>query len=298
MRSLPYLFAVSFAFGCGGGGGGGSGALDDLDESSGTEEDMRVWIESASAPAIYAQAMMPTFAAGLTGDTACPVIVESETSTTYDGGCTDMQGNEWIGHAEATGSQTSGEGRIVYDGFGFVGDSEDCPGMRTTTLWHGTIIQTASTTGTSITFSIDMRMDIDGPAEDTCEPLVGVMGIDYSGTMTQEGEANIFSGSGRIGTSEHGVISVSTDDEVVDDTVCGDEAASGSTTLSASGHTAVVTYDGATDCDPESTVTWSYDGTDMGEMTGVACNAGGSGGAAGSLVLIGLALAGVVRRRR
>src|SRR5688500_16947916 len=56
MRSLPYVLAFSFAFGCGGGGGGGSGALDDLDDSPGGEEDMRVWIESASAPAIYAQA--------------------------------------------------------------------------------------------------------------------------------------------------------------------------------------------------------------------------------------------------
>jgi uncharacterized protein (TIGR03382 family) len=297
MRSYPYVLAFSFAIGCGGGGGGGSGALDDLDDSPGAEEDMRVWIESASAPAIYAQAIMPTVAAGITGDTACPVVVESDTSVTYDGGCTDMNGNEWIGHAESNGSQTSGSGTIVYDGFGFVGDSEDCPGMRTTTLWHGTITQTASQTGTSITFSIDMRMDIDGPAEGTCEPLVGVMGIDYSGSMTQDGEANIFSGSGRIGTSEHGVISVSTDDELVDDTVCGDEAASGQTTLSASGHTAVVTYDGATDCDPESTITWTYDGTDMGEMTGVACNAGGSGSGA-SLVLIGLALFGVSRRRR
>jgi hypothetical protein len=42
---------------------------------------------------------------------------------------------------------------------------------------------------------------------------------------------------------------------------------SGSHTLSADGHTAVVSYDGATDCGSEPTAPWTLDGVDMGHVT-------------------------------
>jgi MYXO-CTERM domain-containing protein len=299
MRSTSFVLVASFAIGCGGGGGGGGGALDDLDESPGTAEDMQRWLDDASAPALYAQAILPLAVAGFSGDTACPVVVETDTSTTYDGGCTDTDGNEWIGHAEANGAAMSGTGQIVYDGFGFVGEVDGCVGMRGTMTWNGVVDQTLNDDG-SLTVDIDLRLDGDSfDADAGCAALVATYGVDYRLTMVEEGaDRDIFSGSGRVGNSQDGVVAVETEDEVIDDAVCGDEALSGRTTIAASGHTAVVTYDGATDCDTTSTVTWTYDGADQGEVEGVSCAAGGSGGGAASLLLIGLALVGVRRRRR
>lgn len=58
-----------------------------------------------------------------------------------------------------------------------------------------------------------------------------------------------------------------------DQSVCRDEAISGQTTVSVANGVAVFRYDGETDCDEESTVTWTLDGVDHGEISGVSCAA-------------------------
>jgi len=306
MRSHQMSWLLVLAVGCGGGGGGpGASVIDDYDESPGSAEDLSQWAGSASAPAIYGQAQSPVLVADLAlqlGGGDCPAKVETDTTTTYDGGCTDDNGTEWFGHAEVVQGTTPGSaGRVGYDGFGFTGDVDACPGQRNTSTWDGSMIQTTNSTATSVSFSVDIRVTVSGVDEDNgCAALEETLGIDYEGSMVTDaggGGAGTFSGSGQIGTSVHGKVSVSTDDELVDDDVCQDEALSGTTTISASGHSAVITYDGATDCDPESTVTWTYDGVDQGELTGISCGvAGGTSGPA-SLLLVAGALV-LARRRR
>src|SRR5207237_7006940 len=80
---------------------------------------------------------------------------------------------------------------------------------------------------------------------------------------------------------------------------CFSEAHSGTTTLTGGGKTAVITYDGGTDCDEEGTVTWTLDGVDQGEVAGVACTVTGvHGRASGSLLLAAGAIAIALSRRR
>ena len=88
--------------------------------------------------------------------------------------------------------------------------------------------------------------------------------------------------------------------EVLDNAVCNSEALSGTTTLTGDGHTAVITYDGATSCDTASTVTWTLDGAPKGVISGSSCSARplperGAGWTA--LPVVALALAQVARRR-
>ncbi|QRK04310.1 hypothetical protein JQX13_29050 [Archangium violaceum] len=76
--------------------------------------------------------------------------------------------------------------------------------------------------------------------------------------------------------------------EVVNNAVCDSEALSGSTTIRSGGHTALIQYDGATDCEDASTVRWSLDGKAMAEMEGVRCSVtSGPAFSAWSVALLG-----------
>ncbi len=284
MQTTRLSLLTTILLGC----GGGSGGPGDFDESPGTADDLREWAPSASAPSLYFNAGTPLLIAGLAAeDETCPAIVEDGTTTTYTGGCTDSSGNEWLGSAVA-----SADG-VDYDGFGFTGDVEACPGMRATFRYHGTMDTSAAVSGGG--FAIDVTMEGEG-YDDDCAPRTETIAIQYEGTIEDGGDADTYQGSGVIGSSLRGYVNVSTEAEVVDMNLCGTEALSGTTTITASGHTAVITYDGATDCDEASTVTWTYDGEDQGELDGVSCSAGGgAGGWAGLLVVAG---ALVIRRRR
>ena len=86
---------------------------------------------------------------------------------------------------------------------------------------------------------------------------------------------------------------------MLDRGVCQDEALSGQTSIT--GLRAVeIRYDGATDCDAESTVTWSLDGVvQAGELTGVECSATpGRRGSWVTLLVLGVVALVLVRRRR
>jgi hypothetical protein len=294
MQSTTKALFVSIVLaGCGGGGGS---PIDDFGESEGTAEEMQFWADGASAAALFYQAYTPMFVAGFAGmEATCPVIVEGPNGTTYDGGCTDDDGNEWFGHAEATGMEGATTGNVVYESFGFTGDSDDCPGERSTTTWDGSMEMTVS--GQTIDFTIGMEVTGEG-VDDDCQPLDDAIAISYQGTMVQQGEdANVFSGSGEVGSRSRGAVDAETDAEVVDSNICDSEALSGTTTIRASGHTAVITYDGQTDCEETSTVTWTYDGADQGELEGVSCRTG-RGGRAGMVLVVLAVFLSVLRTRR
>lgn len=271
--------AMLWVTACGGGDGGGAVFLDDLDPATfDTPEKAQEWATSASAPNVLAFAVLPISLADIqrqSGDT-CPTKTESGTTVTYTGGCTDQGGQTWVGKAVVS---MGASGSYRYEGFGFSG-MEDCNGtMHSESLkFDGSL--TIEMSGNGSTFEIEMTGNATGAEEPDCVDESGRWAIVYSGSMRRGGpdtdadgqpDDQVFNGSGKIGSELTGVAEAVTEDEIVNEAVCPHEAASGKTTVTAGGHSLVITYDGATDCDPESTVTWSYDGMDRGELMGVQC---------------------------
>lgn len=86
-----------------------------------------------------------------------------------------------------------------------------------------------------------------------------------------------------------------TTEELLDESICAIQAASGHTTLTNGADVVVITYDGATDCDDAGEVPWTLNGEAMGTLSGVYCaSAGGPASAWLGLLALGLGL----RRRR
>ncbi|HUS67404.1 MAG TPA: hypothetical protein VMZ28_22865 [Kofleriaceae bacterium] len=293
---LLVLATSLLAAGCSGDDDGGSSVLDDFDEGEIADaDDMDIWA-TASAPNVFISAYLPITLADLAReDGDCPAMTEDDTTVTYEGDCTDADGRTWIGRATTIGDMTSETASVSYEGFGFR-SQEDCDGdsVPSELAWSGGIV--LSSTGSALSAEIDVTADGSNPGAD-CEPFPTQLGIDYDLTMDDEGEANRWNGSGRVGNSLYGRVEASTEEEVVDGSVCNSEALSGTTVVTAGDDVAVVTYDGADDCDEDSTVTWTLNGDDQGELAGVSCAAGGGTGGGGALALLA-ALMVVVRRRR
>ena len=223
------------------------------------EENVRTWANTASSVAVWANVHAPmALADGQDAftDPDCPVISDDGTTVTIAGGCTDSQGDEWTGTATVV---RSGEDRsATLDDYGR--DAEHL----------GTVRGTFDLTETNaLTHEFDADLVHDGGLTTT---------ITYSGSI--EGDwstATTWNGSGtatRDGMVEPvGTIEAETVDELLDDTVCAGQALSGETTIHSGDHVAVVTYDGATDCDEDEAATWTYDGEDRGLVTDVVCSA-------------------------
>ena len=67
----------------------------------------------------------------------------------------------------------------------------------------------------------------------------------------------------------NGSVEATTTDELVVDARCSGQPVSGSTTLRSRGHTAVVTYDGETDCDDDQNAELSVNGEARGPISGI-----------------------------
>jgi hypothetical protein len=282
--------------------GGASGFLDSLPPGAINPEGP----PSFSAPTFLFLALSPTAFVGITGeDPACPVITRTESATTYEGGCVDEDGNEWFGRATGpAGLGTSTElptGAIVYEGFGS-DQATECPTSmdgRERTLLDGVVNITSE--GGTLTFDLELMYTQSGVLEDCRVDEDMRFAAVYEGTAVAEGERTTWNGSGAIGSEVVGVFGgrfdAQTLDEVLDDTICEDEALSGRTTITGD-DVATILYDGATDCDAESTATWTLNGVSQGEVSGVRCSA--SHGRASTLVpgAIALAMLWLSRRRR
>lgn len=272
-----------------------------------SETDVKLWAARASAPNIYASANVAVALVGLLGgsngqDPNCPVVAKDGNTTRITGGCTDTNGVEWFGSIEQVSEgEDTGNALITYDGFGYQKAITGCEasGGKLKLIFQGTSKVTGSKSKKD--FEVDIRLDASGQSEGSCTPSSATSAWEYKGTIdgadTDFGEGKqTWNGSGRMGDSQSGVVEVETKAEVVDGSVCNSEAASGSTTIKSGGHTAVIQYDGATDCDEASTVQWSLDGKATGEMEGVRCSAAsGPAFSAWSLALLGAL--GLMRRR-
>ncbi|MBI2896437.1 MAG: hypothetical protein HYY06_22960 [Deltaproteobacteria bacterium] len=270
------LCAWLVAAGCGPDRGG-----DDDDDDSGARLDgdaVFALALLASAPNVFAQGMTALSMARIEQDDGagdCPTLEENGDRMVLEGGCEDEDGNEWQGRMTAVGIESEAGGTITYEGFGFA-SLEECG--RDVLVYDGTLAGERSGDG-PVEFEADLRLE----GENGCTGMEMTADWDYSGVLEQsgddadhDGEPDVgrWNGTGSVSHSEIGEVEALTTDEVVDGTACSTEAASGTTELRAGGQVAIITYDGATDCDPGSTVTWTLDGVDQGEVSGVQCSIG------------------------
>ena len=276
-----------------------------------SETDVKEWAERSSAPKIYAISISQTSHVNQLVnsdemDPNCPVETKDGKTRRFTGGCTAKNGVKWLGSMELV---IEGEGEVTdnfrstYDGFGYQSTlhCEDKTAQLGMVL-HGSSALTGSKAKKE--FALDLRVessvlgDLDS---NPCDPVHFAGAWEYKGTVDGAGSSlvegkQIWNGSGRFGYEERGLVEVVTKDEVLDASVCDEEAASGSTTIKSGGHTAVITYDGATDCEEARTVQWSLDGKASGELEDVSCSAAsGPTFAAWSLALLGAL--GLMRRR-
>jgi hypothetical protein len=247
---------------------------------------MELW-KSCSAPGVFFSSLSPLVAAGLARGSAgtCPTLTMAGTTATYQGGCTDPDGNTWVGKATSTNAaQSTMSGDVSYQGFGFTGSN----GAATT--YDGTI--TATGTNETTDYAIDLVFTGTGSGSSNTG------GISYSATVVRAGsgsaQTKTWNGTGEIGYASLGKVRATTEDEVIQDSACSHKPLSGTTTIVAGPDTAVITYNGAGSCDQDATAPWTLDGAPQDALTRVSCNAGGAPGAtAGVVVAIALA-----RRRR
>jgi hypothetical protein len=252
-----------------------SGGDDDAQKNSlDREENVRVWATTASALAIYSNVYDPlAFADGekTFDDPACPVTSDDGTTAVIAGGCIDSGGRRWAGSATVVRSDD---------------------GSRSLTLSDFTNFEDPEWV-VSISGAVQLRRIDEGRHEFDAN-LVHSGGmtttVDYSGSIAGGyGGPTTWNGSGTV-TREGvlpptGSITANTVDQVVDDARCGGQPVSGQTTIADDEHVAVVTYDGATDCDADQAARWSVDGEDRGLVTGIHCRVAGAGlGASGSMV--------------
>lgn len=221
---------------------------------------MRTWANAASALGVFANLYEPLAAADFRvtfDDPTCPSIEDDGTTMTITGGCTDTDGVERLGVAIVV---REGDDRmLVLDAYG-----EDRDGRR------------REVTGTASVISI-------GPASyqwSTDHTIEGgvTTSVTYDGTL--EGtydEPTFWNGQGEVErdgvVAPAGRVTATTVDQVRFDSTCPGESLSGQTTVADSAHTAVITYDGETDCDEEHTAQWAFDGADQGPITGISCAA-------------------------
>ena len=259
-----------------------------------TAEQVTIWSQT-SAPNLFMQVLVPTFMvgdqisqwqeAGNSGLPDCPVytgydetgqVVGMEASVVGDG-CTDFKGTQWLGSNTQSMSK-DGNILLVNNGFGTIGPSPECTDRNDTLLIHS---YTEWSYLSEDTVEIDMLSALDAVTHTTdssCMPVEDGLATDVVMTqlteMVGDAEQNTWNHVGHAAINSDGVtghMDVETTDEVTNDSLCTTEALSGTTRFTTSTQTAAVHYDGATDCDLESTVTWTLDGVGQGEISGISC---------------------------
>ena len=240
-------------------------------------------LSQASAAWVSAAGGIPS-----TTDMTCPHQEVHGDTTTFTGGCTDSAGVEWFGTATARADGGNHISEIHFEDYGsrrtrMCSPSGGGPAVSITErqINHGSTHTDGAGTNNA-SFHVDLTVEGE-KAGDDCVVGPVTLAISYEGTVARSGvdmnmdgtvDTATYNGHGRFGTSAEGVVDAITTNEVLDSNVCNDEAISGTTQLSANGHSAVITYDGATDCSMDHTVTWTYDGMSRGTLTGVACGVG------------------------
>lgn len=252
---------------------------------------IRTWATTASAVAVYANFHQPlAWADGesLFSDEACPRTEDDGAISTITGGCVDSSGEEWLGLARVVREQDGGR-QVVLESYG--SRNEDGEAM----LASGSMLVRALSER-SREFDVDLVRESE--ATTIAIAYLGQVEGDYRSATRWNGAGTV-ERKGRV--EPLGVVEAETLDEVIDEAVCSGQPASGRTTLELPRGTAVVTYDGATDCDDDQAALLSVDGRDRGRLSGIACALRAGSVGAGPLAwaaLIGLAWRVRARSRR
>ena len=242
-----------------------------------TDEDQIRELGGASAPRVYFLATIPLLAVRVDEreEAGCPSIVRDGAVTTVRGGCTDSEGTRWTGEAVLRGmNREQPDGEATYRVFGFQ-KTVTCPDGPRPSEWqaNGTFLTDRGEGGTR--FVIDLSFQGEG-VDDECRPMEGTGAVQYEGTQRVSGDASRWNGSGVYGWRGFGKVEARTEDELVNQRNCRNEALMGTTTVRSGEHEVTFRYDGESDCDEEATTPWSFDGQPQGEITGVGCSAAGS----------------------
>jgi hypothetical protein len=237
------------------------------------KEDVSTWANTASAVGVYFHVYeVLAIADGQQSfaDPECPVVEDDGTTWTATGGCTDSEGTEFGGSVSI--ERNGGDRSLTFDGYydGFY-----------------------NRTGT-----FDLReVEVERYEFDAALQIGDITTIEYMGSVQGAyNQRTIFNGSGtaeRRGVfAPTGKVDASTIDQVWDSEVCPGSAISGRTTLKAGDDTAVITYDGETDCDSDHNAQLTVNDEDQGLVGGVTCSVRAPGrGGHGGLELFLLALA-------
>ncbi len=240
--------------------------------------DVRVWATAASAVGVYSNVYQVLAVADgheTFDDAQCPVVTDDGTTFTAVGDCTDSAKHDWTG--QATVERDGDDRTLTLDDFN--GDT-------------GVVTQHWVEAGLH-------------EFQATLE-LGSVTTIDYSGSVRGDytGES-VWNGSGQV--KRHGVlppngeVHATTLDEIVADAVCSGQPSSGSTTLESGKDTAVITYDGETDCDDDQNAQLTVNGEDRGLIDGISCcvrACGATDGSRSGALALGIVLGlGLFRRR-
>jgi hypothetical protein len=189
--------------------------------------------------------------------------------------------------------------------------SEMCMGQMNTVTANGTFTSapsgnvtnfqvqlTISGTGVDITTSSMMTCTVSSSAPTSQRIVIDYSGS-YTGTMVSFGASSpptTWNGSGRFGSTEFGMLSATTHDEVLDGMTCQHTPLSGTTTVTAGSDTAVITYQGATSCDMTASAAWTLNGAAQPNLTGISCSVSGPIGTRrrSGLVLVAAAALGAI----
>lgn len=250
--------------------------IDKLQPAALSPGNVRVFA-NASAPQIFIWGVAVYSGVGVDAD-PCPKMTQDGNKKIFEGGCTTMDGQTVTGNAVAEQTDTSLD--IEYENFGYAQLGE-CLGAQVEQRYafDGSFSGKKVAPGKG-EFKTDLVIDRHDADPASCAPVEETYLIDYDGAV--EGMENInggimleghttWDGSGRAGAQSVGRADVSTSREVIDRVLCATEALSGTTTIESDGDKAVITYDGATNCAPNSTVTYSINGATQGELIGVSC---------------------------
>lgn len=250
-----------------------------------------------------------------TGVGTCPVVHTDGNTTTVSGGCTDAQGNTFAGSYTTVHDPAADSYETHLNGFTSTTVRMCTPAaggaaiqVTESSTTDGTV-RASSTHAMQGSFHVEITSSGNRMDGANCVVSHQTGAVIYDGTWTQSGgdtnmdgrpDRSTWNGNGRVGASVRGVVSAHTTDEVLDGTVCSHEALSGTTQIDSGGHTAVITYDGATDCTQDATVTWTYDGSPRGIVSGVSCGVAHRARGGRSMLVMGLAVAvaAIARRRR
>jgi hypothetical protein len=224
-------------------------------------DNARTWATTASAVAVFSRAQSPLdFLDGRPSyaDASCPSKTDDGTHAVISGGCVDHEGRHWEGQVvlERESPQTV---LVTFDGFGSYDDPQ----------WRSVLV------GTFVWQQLaDDSFGFEAHLEERAATLTS---IDYWGTAEGSWDGrSTWSGHGDVirqgGFGPNGHVRAVTQQEVVDDAACSGQPLSGLTRLDDGRQVAVVTYDGATDCDPDQAAGFSVDGKVRPALTGVGCS--------------------------